>query len=180
MKAYCPCIISNSWKPMTSLVNYFVGLMFLICATLCHFQPFCMYGSSVTYTWRFANPRPPQCMCGHCVRCSQSPKTKCSKLAIVNLKLITLKGIFTFQNFLLQVYKGDPFCLGLHVSSNNHLLVISSLNCMHTTKMHGFIWTWSWQQGPFNESKDNQIWFFLLQAHAFSWDVGWTTILQHL
>ncbi len=129
------------------------------------------------YIWMFASPHPSQCMCGHCVRCSQSPKIECSKLAIVNLKLITLKGVFTSQNFLLQVTKGDPFCMGLHTSLNSHLLVISWLNCMYITKMHAFIWTWSWRQGPFNESKDNQIWLFLPQGHAFSWDVGWTTIL---
>lgn len=112
---------------------------------MCHPMPFStsLHLCIRCYIWRFASSRPPQCMCGHCVRYSQSFKIECSKLAIVNLKLITLKGVFTSQNFLLQVTKGDPFCPSLCVSSNNHLLVISSLNCMHIIKIHAFIWTWS-------------------------------------
>jgi hypothetical protein len=93
--------------------------------------------------WRFASPHPSWSIYGHCVGCSQHPKTKCPKLARINQK--HQKRFPHLQFSFCKLLKVTSFHMGFHVNSNNYLLVIPSLDhirithdtCIHLKCGHG-------------------------------------------
>ncbi len=135
MKTYHPWIILNSWKVMTMLISNIQ----LFCSTLrpnmWHPTPSSIFLHTCIEwcEWRFVGFHPSQCVCGHYVGCSQHPKIECPRLAKVDVKLTTPKGVFAPWIFLVQALEGGHILHGLSHESNNFLLVISSLNHMHIT-----------------------------------------------
>jgi hypothetical protein len=112
MRAYCTWIISNSWKLMTSTLIYHIQVVLF--NSWSQYVPshtiFNLFACMIGWCkWGFIGSHFPQCVCRHCMGCSQHPKIECPKLVKVNLKLIT-KGTFTFQIFF-NIAIGRDFIL---------------------------------------------------------------------
>lgn len=142
MRAYCTWIISNSWKLMTSTLIYHLQVV-LFNSRSQHVPShtiFNLFAYMHRCKWGFIGFHFSQCACRHCVGCSQHPKIEWSKLAKVNLKLIT-KRTFTFQIFFLQAIGSDFILHGISHKFKQlpfgHFIVelhVYHLKCVYSSK----------------------------------------------
>jgi hypothetical protein len=127
--------------------------------------------------WRFVGFHPSQCVCGHYVGCSQHPKIECPRLAKVDVKLTTPKGVFCTLDFrCTSIWRWPHFAWAFTWVKQfpfGHFIIESHAH--HFKCVHSFEGG-SGNKAPLQKSKDNHIWLFLPQCCAPYWGVRWTTI----
>lgn len=79
---------------------FHIGVVLLnSCSNMCHPTSslnFHVHASNGAYEGlQIASFHHSLCMCGHCMGCSQCPKIECPRLAKIDQKLITPKGVST-------------------------------------------------------------------------------------